>query len=260
MVELSIIVPTLDAGVAFGWEDRLRRSPVDAELIVEDDGSASEARNAGIRASGADKLVFLDDDSVPLEGYFERVATLLDTYPAVTGRIHDTGASYLRNLSTQYDQGPEGHFTDTVVGCNMAVRREVIEDIGYFDERLPYGHEETELIDRLCDAYDVWYCPDLEVEHPFAASFGEYLEKQYRHGREAVPYYAIRGENVPRNIVRIAFVPSHYTTPTLTGTALKTVGQVVTLIGLLQGYVAFLIANDDYGEHSRQTEGYDQNT
>lgn len=237
MPDIAIIIPTLDADRTFGWESRLRASPVEAELIVRDEDGASAARNAGIREATADKLVFLDDDSVPRGEYFQRVSALLDEHPAVTGRIRDSGAPLLRSLSTQYDQGETGHVTETVVGCNMAVRRDVIDDIGGFDERLPYGHEETELTDRLCEHYDVWYCPDLVVDHPFADSLGGYLEKQYRHGREAIPYYRIRGENVARQVAKFALVPSHYTAPTATATALRTVGQLVSVAGMVRGYV-----------------------
>lgn len=251
MPDIAIIIPTLDADRTFGWESKLRASPVEAELIVRDDGSASAARNAGIREATADKLVFLDDDSVPQGDYFERVSALLDDHQAVTGRIRDTGAWYIRPVSSSaYDQGDDGHVTDTVVGCNMAVRREVIADIGGFDERLPYGHEETELIDRLCASYDVWYSPDLVVDHPFADSLGGYLEKQYRHGREAVPYYSIRGENVPRRMARFALVPSHYTGPTPAATALRTVGQLVAVAGMARGYLGHLF--EATGDESRE--------
>lgn len=245
MPDIAIIIPTLDADMTFGWESRLRASPVEAELIVRDDDGASAARNAGIREATADKLVFLDDDSVPRGDYFQRVSALLDEHPAVTGRIRDTGAPMLRCLSTQYDQGDEGHFTETVVGCNMAVRREVIDDIGGFDERLPYGHEETELVDRLCENYDVWYSPDLVVDHPFAESLRGFLEKQYRHGHEAIPYYRIRGESVPRRVARFALVPSHYTGPTARATVLRSLGQLVSVAGMVRGYV----------DHRAESEG-----
>jgi len=255
MPDIAIIIPTLDPDRSFGWESKLRASPVEAELIVRDDGSASAARNAGIREATADKLVFLDDDSVPRGDYFERVSTLLDEHPGVTGRIRDTGAAYLRPVSSgDYDQGDTGHVTETVVGCNMAVRREVIDDIGGFDERLPYGHEETELVDRLCENYDVWYCPDLVVDHPFAESLSDYLEKQYRHGREAIPYYVIRNENVPRRMARFTLVPSHYTGPTAMATALGSLGQLVADAGMVRGYVSYLFASGGDGPLDGNTD------
>lgn len=241
--DISIIIPTIDASIEFEWLDVLENADVEAELIVRDDGSASEARNRAIREATADKLVFLDDDSVPQPGYFDHVSELLDEYPAVTGRIIDTGAHFTRNLSSQYDQGDEGHFTNTVVGCNMAVRREIIDEVGLFDERLPYGHEETELIQRICDNFDVWYSPDLLVKHPFADSLGDYFEKQYRHGKEAIMYYAIRGEDIHRKMANYALIPSHYTKPTITGTLLRTAGQLVGIVGLLRGYVEYQLRN-----------------
>jgi len=258
MPAIAIIIPTLDADRSFQWEPKLRASPVDAELIVRDDASASAARNAGIREATVDKLVFLDDDSEPRGDYFQRVSALLDEHQAVTGRIRDTGADYLRPVSSSdYDQGDTGHVTERVVGCNMAVRRQVIEDIGGFDERLPYGHEETELIDRLRTNYDVWYCPDLVVDHPFAESLRDYLEKKYRHGREAVPYYVIRNENVTRRMLRFIFVPSHYTGPTATATALRSLGQLVADIGMLRGYVSYLAGGGGDGHFAGDTDESD---
>lgn len=239
MTELSIIIPTLDPDMAFGWEHRLDAADVEGELLVCTEGSASEARNNGIRAANGDKLVFLDDDSVPQGNYFDRIAELLDEHPAVTGRIRDTGSPYMRGLSGQYDQGDSGHVTDTVVGCNMALRREVIDDVGGFDERLPYGHEETELIDRVCDAYPVWYSPDLVVAHPFAESIPDYLEKQYRHGKESIPYYDIRGDNVPKKIAEFTLIPTYYINSTVSTSVISAVGQVVSNVGMIHGYLTY---------------------
>jgi GT2 family glycosyltransferase len=236
MVDISIIIPTLETDPTFGWEQQLEAAAVEGEVVLRDDPTASAARNAGIREASADKLVFLDDDSDPQEGYFERVSALLDDHPAVTGRIVDTGARITRGLSNQYDQGDEAHVTETVVGCNMAIRRSVLEDVGGFDERLPYGHEETELADRISERYDFWYDPDLVVAHPFADSLLDYYGKAYRHGREAIPYYLIRGENVHSRILTQALLPTNYLGDSLRGTLFAATSQVVRTAGLLQGY------------------------
>jgi len=245
MPELSIIIPTLDPDVDFSWEQKLEAADDEGEIIVCTEGSAAAARNQGIREADGDKLVFLDDDSVPKGDYFERVSELLDEYPAVTGRIHDTGSPYTRGLSDQYDQGDHGHVTDTVVGCNMAIRREVLEDVGGFNERLPYGHEEAELIDRVCEAYTVWYSPDLQIEHPFAESIPDYLEKQYRHGKESITYYKIRGDSVLRRIVGSTLIPTSYIDTTGSKPVITAVGQVVSNIGMIHGYLTYELAGSD---------------
>ncbi|SFR67234.1 glycosyltransferase family 2 protein [Halogeometricum limi] len=239
MVDISIIIPTLEPNPTFSWEEQLEASAVDGEVVLRDDPTASEARNAGIREASADKLVFLDDDSDPQPGYFERVSALLDDHPAVTGRIIDTGAQITRGLSGQYDQGDESHVTETVVGCNMAVRRSVLDDVGGFDPRLPYGHEEAELADRISDAYYVWYDPELVVAHPFADSLFDYFGKAYRHGREAIPYYLIRGENVHRRMLLHVLVPSHYIGDSPRATLFEATSQLASTAGLVRGYLKY---------------------
>jgi glycosyltransferase involved in cell wall biosynthesis len=248
MVDISIIIPTLDTDRTFDWEAQLEAADVDGEIVLRDDHTASAARNAGIREARADKLVFLDDDSQPQDGYFDRVSALLEDHPAVTGRILDTGAAVTRGLSAQYDQGDEAHVTETVVGCSMAVRREVLDDVGGFDERLPYGHEETELAERLSEAYYVWYDPELVVAHPFADSLLDYFGKSYRHGREAVPYYAVRGDDVHSRLLGHVFSPSRVLSDSVRGVALRTAAHAVNVAGLLRGYVRYV----------RRADGSDQ--
>lgn len=238
MPDISIIVPTLATDPEFPWNRLLEASDVDAEVIVRSDPTASAARNAGIEAATTDKLVFLDDDSVPRPGYFELVDRLLDEHDAVTGRIVDTGWHYTRGLSAQYDQGREGHVTDVVVGCNMAFRREVLEDVGGFNDQLPYGHEEAELASRVSEAYDIWYAPGLVVEHPFADSLGDYYRKAYRHGREVVTLYRLRGDPLLSKVIRHVVTPSRYVGPSMLGTALKATAHVAYLAGLFRGVVA----------------------
>jgi len=143
----------------------------------------------------------------------------------------------------QSDQGDNRHVTDTAVGCNMAIRSEVLEDIGGFDERLPYGHEEAELADRIRDAYSVWYSPDLLVEHPFAESIPDYLEKQYRHGKESIPYYKTRGKNVPKPIVKFMLIPAYYSESTVSLSVISVIGRIVSDVGTLHGYLTYELAD-----------------
>ena len=245
MPEISVIIPTLDPDKDFGWERKLEAADVEGEIIVYTEGSAAAARNKGIEEARGDKLVFLDDDSVPKGDYFDHVSELLDEYPAVAGRVCDTGHPFTRGLSNQYDQGDHGHITETVVGCNMAIRSEVLEDVGGFDERLPYGHEEAELIDRVCESYTVWYSPDMVVEHPFAESVPDYLEKEYRHGKESILYYKIRDKSVPKRIVKSMLIPTYYFESTVSLSVISVVGQIVSNLGMLHGYLKYELTDSD---------------
>jgi GT2 family glycosyltransferase len=55
---------------------------------------------------------------------------------------------------------------DWVPGAFAIIRREVLESVGYFDERFFLYYEEVDLCRRIKDAgWQVWYWPDLVVVH-----------------------------------------------------------------------------------------------
>jgi GT2 family glycosyltransferase len=60
---------------------------------------------------------------------------------------------------------------DWVPGAFMIARREVLEKVGYFDERFFLYFEEIDLCRRVHAAgYEVWYWPDVVVTHVGGAS------------------------------------------------------------------------------------------
>jgi len=86
---------------------------------------------------------------------------------------------YLSGLATKY---PHSRFfgradrtwapveepteVDWVPGAFSIIRREVLEQIGYFDERFFLYYEEVDLCKRIKNAeYSIWYWPDVIVTH-----------------------------------------------------------------------------------------------
>ena len=189
MVELTVVVPT----IAEDEQDievlrYLRRcSYDDYEVVIRRDRGASKARNEGIKRANAEKIVFLDDDSMPREGFLEAASEALDEYEAVTGRVFQPEDAPFKHLELPwYDQGDEPKRTTLVVGCNMAMRKALLEEVGGFDEAYHLGHEETELAERIYRKHDIYYVPDMVVDHYFADSVQNYWRKAYRHGKADV--------------------------------------------------------------------------
>lgn len=195
MVELSVVIPTMI--------ERDRDVPAiqcleacqyhDYEVIIRRDDGASQARNEGIRRASADKIVFLDDDSMPRDGYLLEASRALSDHPAVSGRVvQPEDAPFKDKEIPWYDQGDVPKRTELLAGCNMAMRRELLDEIGYFNEKLPYGHEETELAARICREHYIHYNPEMVVVHYFAESIFEYWQKSYRHGKMEVRLWQIQ--------------------------------------------------------------------
>jgi GT2 family glycosyltransferase len=172
----------------------------DYEVILRDDPGLSAARNARIEAASADRLVFLDDDSIPHADYLPAMIDSLDDNPIVAGRIVHPGNGVISRFTGSYDQGDSRHFVRAVpasfrrgstglTGCNMGFRREVFEDVGGFDERFAWGHEETDLARRALEAgYRVLYDPDATVTHWYATSIRDYWRKMAHFGPADLQY------------------------------------------------------------------------
>ncbi|WP_241881520.1 glycosyltransferase family 2 protein [Halorubrum sp. Ib24] len=180
MPELSIIVPTLKPKDEVESVARLEQHEFsDYEVLVQSEDSATKARNAGIRRASAEKLVFLDDDSMPVEGYLDRVSDLLEREAVVTGKIIHPRNDVIKRLTSHYDQGSDPRYVTRFWGCNAACRKEVFDDAGMWNEDITWGHEEKELAERILNHYPIYYDPELLVYHAYADSITDYWRKQY---------------------------------------------------------------------------------
>lgn len=160
----------------------------DFEIVISRTDGVGRARNAGIEAASSGKLVFLDDDSRPQPGYLPLAATLLEKYPLVSGRVIHPEDDLFADIAANrgYDHGTRPKFVGTLVGCNMLMRKEVFDVVGQFNENIAWGHVETLFAERALEEFEIYYHPDLVVEHRFGGSILEWWEKQWRYGRADV--------------------------------------------------------------------------
>ena len=230
-----------------------KAAPVDAELIVVDNGSTdatskdiqnwlgscpfpvrflfeptpglSAARNYAMRVAQGDLLVFTDDDCRLSENY---VTDLLrhdaaEVDPVLRGGRVELGDP--TDLTLSIKTSPEAmrwhrrlnsakheNLPATIVGCNLALRREVAERIGPFDERFGPGvsipaSEDTDWIYRayLADI-TIEYVPDMVVYHCHGRklpSEGDKIFANYALGNGALYVkYLFKDPNICRKFVR----------------------------------------------------------
>ncbi len=132
-------------------------------------------RNAGIRASSGEILVFLDDDSL-VEGevgLYDRLAARFDENPrlaAIAFRswlrekdVSDPAEFPHTDKSLSRDQEFE---TFRFIGAGHALRKSALDEVGLYPESFFYGMEEFELSFRLMKAgYRIVYDPSFTVTH-----------------------------------------------------------------------------------------------
>jgi hypothetical protein len=131
-------------------------------------------------------VAYLDDDSEAQPGWLAGIAKFFDTHPetySIGGKITPrflTGipkwySKYFFGLVGNFDQGPkEKRLTGARYPCgaNMAFRKKVFDEIGYFNSELGrkgkslMANEEKDIYLRiLAQHHEVWYLPYMEVLH-----------------------------------------------------------------------------------------------
>jgi GT2 family glycosyltransferase len=224
--QVAVVVPTrartayLDVTLASLVAQRTARSH---ELLVVDDGPDPEtaavaaahgvrcvptgaghglnaARNAGIRETGAPLIAFVDDDVAMAPDWLEAVLTGADRHPeaeAFGGPIRPCfeggmprGCGREEPPITSLDLGPDDRETEMVWGANFAVRRNAVDRIGPFEERLRRGHgDEEEWLERLRAAGGrIVYLADAGLDHRRTAADGRLrplARAAYSRGRGA---------------------------------------------------------------------------
>lgn len=150
----------------------------------------SRSRNIGIGLASGEIIAFLDDDAVPEPEWLNDIAAAFAhdrRIAAAGGVLHDhTGKGYQWRFGTvnrladantnwacaaPHHNFPMSYSFPHLMGANCAFRREVLLDVGGFDEEYDYYLDESDLICRIVDAG--WYVAQLDnavVHHKFMAS------------------------------------------------------------------------------------------
>jgi mycofactocin glycosyltransferase len=148
----------------------------------------SAARNAGLAATTAPIVAFVDSDVVVSAESVGRLASLLDDDPriaAVAPRISPRGSRL--DLGSRPGVVRPGARTSYVPSTVLVVRRAAVEAVGGFDEALRVG-EDVDLVWRLVAAgWMVRYVPELSATHHEPSGRIARLDRSRRYGTAAGP-------------------------------------------------------------------------
>jgi glycosyltransferase involved in cell wall biosynthesis len=145
----------------------------------------SYSRNHGIELATGDVVAFLDDDAIPEPNWIEELVGGYERHDAlaVGGKMTplwvDGKPQYLTEefywlVGVTHRGYPEEECkVRNTNGSNMSFRRDVLQELGGFDENLgrkgdaQMQSEETELAARMRSKYGegMWYVPSARVEH-----------------------------------------------------------------------------------------------
>jgi len=174
----------------------VKKYPV--KLVVEKRKGLNLARNTGIKCAKGEIVAFTDSDCrVPPNWITKIVENFKDPRVSCVGgsakaldsdfisQYADNSIVRLMPLFMKREELEKVKpFFRHPAGCNMAFRRKVAEEVGYFDENIQYGFDEVEFADRICRAgYKMILDPDVLVWHKHRSTFREFLKQNFQYGK-----------------------------------------------------------------------------
>jgi len=148
--------------------------------VVETQQGLSFARNKGIEVSKTDIISYIDDDAIAREDFVENLIKAFEnnpSYSALGGKvepIYENGKEpvwmnkYIFGIVSKVDYGnKEKEFTKKFpTGCNMAFKKEILQEIGGFNTDLVYRGDDKYVFTKLKEkGLKILYAPDVFVNH-----------------------------------------------------------------------------------------------
>jgi glycosyltransferase involved in cell wall biosynthesis len=172
---------------ASSWGHKVR-------LHRQTNAGPAAARNHAIQHARGRLLAFLDADDAWLPTKLERQVAYFDRFPE-TGLLHTDAVTTNATLPVMLET-PEGATAPLVAPTNSycaifhcdyfiktltaMVRREVLDDVGRFDERREFHTEDWDLWLRIAARYPVGYLPERLAVHRPDGGMSSNVEKTFR--------------------------------------------------------------------------------
>jgi len=177
--------------VALTYRDRLNLRVISAT----DQASAAHARNVGVDAATGAWIVFVDSDDVADSRLLSTYARHAPRHEIMGGRLEDyvlndpVVASWRFPLTEADLPVALGRFP-FVLTSNCAIRHDVFDRIGRFDEHLSYYHEDVDLSIRvLLAGIKIAWIPEATVHYRHRDSLRDLARQQFIWGRGTVVMY-----------------------------------------------------------------------
>jgi glycosyltransferase involved in cell wall biosynthesis len=167
-------------------------------LLDEEGHGLNAARNTGIKWSSGEIIAFTDGDCIVPPDWLRNMAKNFrdPNVSFVGGPVQGyDGESFLSvYMDETYFQVKPGftwrsEATDLMLlqfpaGCNMAFRRHALEKVNFFDERIAFGFDDLDPVEKLGSrGFRMVMDPEVVVLHQHRTSLRDIFKQHFNYGR-----------------------------------------------------------------------------
>jgi glycosyltransferase involved in cell wall biosynthesis len=161
--------------------EEARGSGIAIKYLRQQQKGPAAARNLCIRHARGRIVAMTDSDTLPHRSWLRKLAQGFKDNPdamAVEGKVYADNEGEFDPLG----EGPTNKTGGVFLTCNCAYRREVLLQVGGFDETFPYpAYEDTELAARVRRIGPIVWQPEAIVIHPQRPLTLRAVLKKLRH-------------------------------------------------------------------------------
>jgi GT2 family glycosyltransferase len=191
--------------IATRYRDRYAADPHGPRLVLvsQPNRGLSVARNVGLAASTGEVVAYTDSDCAADPDWLTHLVAKLQAggYSAVGGPNFPPPEDALVPSAVAVAPGGPNHVllddevAEHIPGCNMAFRREALQEIGGFDPIFSAAGDDVDLCWRLRDrGHVIGFSPGATVWHYRRHTVKAYLRQQAGYGKaEALLYFKHTG-------------------------------------------------------------------
>jgi GT2 family glycosyltransferase len=166
-------------------------SEFDCRLIRTGNRGLSSARNTGLSVASGEIVAYIDDDAKPDREWLKYLAyTFMSSQHAGVGgpNLAPTEDGLIARCVANAPGGPthvllSDREAEHIPGCNMAFRRQALEEVGGFDERFHAAGDDVDICWRLRErGLTIGFSPAAVVWHRRRNSIRAYWRQQRGYG------------------------------------------------------------------------------
>jgi glycosyltransferase involved in cell wall biosynthesis len=169
--------------IASAWKEKIPW----LRLVSENAAGLNRARNTGIHAARAPRIVLCDADDEVTASWVQAMVAGLRQFDVVGGALEpfpNRASRWQKEDCPQQTALPNKLERPFAVGANLGLLRRVFDTVGGFDETFSFGADEVDFCLRAQHAdCSIGFVPDAIVRYRTKETAGSVMRQWFRYGR-----------------------------------------------------------------------------